>query len=199
MKETAPRRRGRPSVGERVALGLRVTPEVKRQLDASAKQSGRSQSQEAEFRIEWSFDRNNLLSEVLSLTYGRQVAGILMMLGSAMNHAGATALFVAAGGPLLDDKTDLTNWIDHPDAFEQAKLGVAEVLEAICPQGDLSQAQSAIGAHVANDIIRTIRENSTGKVDKEGYKPVPLYAWTADNVRSLLGPAILDRLREPTS
>jgi hypothetical protein len=37
-------------------LGLRVTPAMKAKLDAAAAQSGRSQSQEAEIRLERSFD-----------------------------------------------------------------------------------------------------------------------------------------------
>jgi hypothetical protein len=61
------RRRGRPTVGERVPLGLRVTPEMKRRLDAAAKQSGRSQSQEAEFRLEGSFGRDTLIEAFVSM------------------------------------------------------------------------------------------------------------------------------------
>jgi hypothetical protein len=54
-------RRGRPSLGERVSLGLRVTSEHKKRLDAAAKRSGRSQSQEAEMRIEQSFWLEDLI------------------------------------------------------------------------------------------------------------------------------------------
>ena len=62
-----------PKPGERVALGLRVTPEMKRKLEKAAVKSGRSLSQEVEWRIERSlvFDRHlviargNLWSPVL--------------------------------------------------------------------------------------------------------------------------------------
>ena len=53
---------GRPSLGDRVSLGLRVTPTAKRRLDKAAKESGRSQSQEAEIRIEQSFWLEDLIS-----------------------------------------------------------------------------------------------------------------------------------------
>jgi DNA end-binding protein Ku len=53
--------------GERAQLSFRVTAELKRRLDAAADESGRSQSQEAEFRLERSFDRQDLLSEVQRL------------------------------------------------------------------------------------------------------------------------------------
>jgi hypothetical protein len=36
-------------------LGLRVTPTIKQRLDAAAKSNGRSQAQEAEFRLEQTF------------------------------------------------------------------------------------------------------------------------------------------------
>ncbi len=53
------RGRGRPRKaaieGERNSLGLRVTADVKMKLEDAATDSGRSQSQEAEFRLEQSF------------------------------------------------------------------------------------------------------------------------------------------------
>lgn len=68
------RKRGRPTKAPqtegRVSLGLRVSAEIKRRLDAAAEVSGRSQSQEAEFRLERSFERQGLLREVLELAFG---------------------------------------------------------------------------------------------------------------------------------
>jgi hypothetical protein len=59
-----PKRMGRPTKapveGERVPLGLRVTAEAKRKLAAAAIKSGRSISQEAELRIERSFQMEEL-------------------------------------------------------------------------------------------------------------------------------------------
>ena len=67
-----PKRIGRPTkapkAGDRVSLGLRVTAEIKSRLDAAAMISGRSQSQEAELRLEQSFRDDGieaLLQEVL--------------------------------------------------------------------------------------------------------------------------------------
>src|SRR4051812_35854254 len=41
-----------PARGKRVSLGLKVTAEVKRRIDTAARNSGRTQSQEAEALIE---------------------------------------------------------------------------------------------------------------------------------------------------
>jgi TraY domain len=78
-----PRRR-EPRPGERVSLGLRVTPECKARLDAVARASGRSQSQEAELRIESSFRDQKILVEALDMAFGSQVARVLQRLGQIM-------------------------------------------------------------------------------------------------------------------
>lgn len=62
-------------MGERVPLGLRVTADLKRKLDAAAEASGRSQSQEAEFRLENSF---NFLNDPRLLKFFARVLVKLM-------------------------------------------------------------------------------------------------------------------------
>lgn len=63
------KKRGRPGrtpkQGERVPLGLRVTADLKRALDRAATLSGRSQSQEAELRLERSLYDEKLLETIL--------------------------------------------------------------------------------------------------------------------------------------
>ena len=65
------KRRGRPFVaatsGERTALSLRVTAETKQKLEAVALETGRSISQEAEIRIEQSFEREWILKRFQAL------------------------------------------------------------------------------------------------------------------------------------
>lgn len=66
---TKSKRMGRPKKpaksGERVSLGLRVTAEIKSKLDDAAEKSGRSQSQEAELRLERSFINEKLHADAL--------------------------------------------------------------------------------------------------------------------------------------
>lgn len=59
-----PRQR-KPKPGERLHLGLRVSPELKRKLENAAKESTRSLSQEAEFRLEYSFRAEELIEQHL--------------------------------------------------------------------------------------------------------------------------------------
>jgi hypothetical protein len=56
-----------PTPGERVPLGLRVTAEMKRTLEAAAIESGRSISAEAELRLEQSFEREWILKRFHAL------------------------------------------------------------------------------------------------------------------------------------
>ncbi len=74
------KRVGRPTkpgtAGLRNSLGLRVTADIKRKLEAAALKSGRSQSQEAEFRIEQSFLEERAHG-------GRELHGLLLLMVGA--------------------------------------------------------------------------------------------------------------------
>ena len=61
-----PRQRD-PQPGERVHLGLRVTLEMKRRIEAEAARTGRSQSQEVEARLDRSFRDDEVLAELARL------------------------------------------------------------------------------------------------------------------------------------
>ena len=172
------KRRGRPSLGERVPLGLRVTPEMKRRLDDAAKRSGRSQSQEAEFRLERSFDRTDLLSEALRLAYGRDLAGILMMLGSAMLWAD-TFHHVdnqkrKAKGPW--------RWGSDADGYNEVVKAAVTILEALRPRQPISgQAGRASGTEVAALLLVAVRDGTgTGLADDADIEAI----------RALLGPLL---------
>jgi hypothetical protein len=64
----AKKRVGRPTrpprPGERVTLGLRVSADMKRKLERDAVKNGRSLSQEAEFRLERSYDRDEIFTHL---------------------------------------------------------------------------------------------------------------------------------------
>jgi hypothetical protein len=183
-----------PEPGERFQVGIRLTHVGKQRLSDAAERTGRSQSQEAEIRLEHSFDREDLLTEVLSLTYGRRVAGILQLLGSAMLHSGVKTLLAAAGGPLADGNVaDYTEWTTNPDAFEQARRSVVAVLERFRPEGEITNPRGMAGELVAEDIIGALTENST----EDGWARVPNYSWDRETVKRLLGPPLVARMAEP--
>src|SRR5882762_5140915 len=96
MMEMEKRRGRRPQAagpGERVSLGLKVTPEIKNKLDRAAKENGRTQSQEAELRIEQSFRHENVLDQAMELAFGPRLAVLLASVARAMNEAGRLEKF----------------------------------------------------------------------------------------------------------
>ncbi len=82
------KRMGRPSKppvpGERVSLGLRVTANMKMKLDQAAAESGRSQSQEAELRLEQSFMRG----EELVIAQGSAFSPVFFIKGEMWVYVG---------------------------------------------------------------------------------------------------------------
>jgi len=143
-------RGGRPirtpelGTGERVGLSLRVTPECKARLDRAAQDSGRSLSQEAERLIEASLGKEELLSGVLQLAYGRQLAALLMTLGYVMRWIGRER---ALGATHSFDAMD--RWLEVPYAAAEAISAAKRVLEGYRPAGDPKFPEEINGLPVA--------------------------------------------------
>jgi TraY domain len=150
------RGRGRPTVGKRMSLGLRVTPEMKRKLDVAAEKSGRSQSQEAELRLERSFDRNDLLGEVLSLAFGERLAGLLILTGLAMASAAAIAPVGQGQRELRRDD----DWLSDPAAYGAAVFAASRLLDSARPAGD---GATTSGYDSACRIVEALIDALNGK------------------------------------
>lgn len=132
-----PRRKGRPpkkgEPGVRASLGLKVTSDIKRRLDAAARANGRTQSQEAEARLERSFQEELLLPQLMDLAYGRQTAGLLMLIGSALRTA--LPFFVWMEGGETKSERPPSNWLHLPQAYRQAKGMISTILGKLDPLG----------------------------------------------------------------
>jgi hypothetical protein len=90
--EQSRRKGGRPptrqrKAGERVPLGLRVSVDLKNKLDQASLVSGRSQSQEAELRLEQSFMIEDRLLDAWGLLYGPSGRDLMRLIGVAIRHA----------------------------------------------------------------------------------------------------------------
>src|SRR5215471_6704684 len=133
------RRRG-PKPGERVSLGLRVTPDMKKALDRAAERAGRSQSQEAELRLEQSFRDQASMINAMELTYGPTFAAILLFLADTMKTIGQHTGFWAT--QTLDGSQ---NWWTNPYAFDQVVRGIDTVLEALRPEGEIPAEMKLTG------------------------------------------------------
>jgi hypothetical protein len=153
--------------GEKSLLGVRVTAELKARLDQAAHESGRSQSAEAEARLEKSFDRQGLLVEVLDIAYGSKITGILLMLAAVMD---AVARFQAHEG----------------DEDESQTLRAAmTVLEAALPTEVQASGQLA-GPAMAVGLVATLSKKSVGRT--------PFRTPELEAIRALVDPAVIDRM-----
>jgi hypothetical protein len=157
-----------------------VSPELKEKLDAAAEHTGRSQSTEAAVRLERSFDRQDLLSEALTLAFGKEPAGLLMMLGYVMGPSGYVALHREDRLPF-----NLGQWISHPAAYDQAVQGAIRVLNALRPPGEVPQSATDHGVQIADYMIRSVGGGPIDTLPKLAALPI----------RELLG-AIADRCKD---
>ena len=156
----------------RVPLGLRVTPEIKKRLDDAAKDNGRSQSQEAEMRLEHTFTATNAVLDALDLAYGRRLTGLLLAMAHAAQLTGTRAVFVSqqnvAGGE---------DWMSDPYAYDQAVKATQAILEAYRPAGKVRMpwsqpglpeaAYARLGEGFAQDLLAAVSQTGGNMVRED--------------------------------
>lgn len=175
-----PGRRRKPN--ERVPLGLRVTSKLKAELDGAAKQSGRSQSQEAEFRLERSFANQDLLSDVLELAYGSQAAALLLLMGQALKET-APVLVVH----LYEFPETRELWLDFPEVAHEAFNAVRTILDAF--------EYPPFSGHELPDFVHDFGERSAANILRKVFESAPSERETA-RIRKLLGDPMFERRRK---
>jgi hypothetical protein len=99
---------------------LRVTPELKGRIERAAKKSGRSLSQEMEFRIERSLSLEDAFGSGEMHDMARRMA----------------TAFAIAGESRAVEKGIGPNWIDDPDSYRSAMFSVFATLLRGAPKGD---------------------------------------------------------------
>jgi hypothetical protein len=120
--------------GERRHFGFRVTPEMKAHIEAAAKASGRSMSQEVEFRLEQTKERLDLLPDVLRLRFG-ELGAIVALVGYAMERSGRHAAWVTSQG----NNAQGDGWLSDATAYDAAVKSAVRVLEVFRPKGDVKR------------------------------------------------------------
>jgi hypothetical protein len=162
------KRMGRPlkpaTAGSRVSLGLKVTAETKEKVAQAADASGRTQSQEAEYRLEQSFDRLDILPDALRLRFG-ELGGLLFLIGTTMEHAGRRATWDTTQDV---DSWQGDKWFSHPDGYAAAEKAAHVALEVFRPTG---RAEAAKGyfASIVRDCHQTMNSYLSGGPDAPPY------------------------------
>jgi hypothetical protein len=174
-------------------LGLRVTPETKQRLDAAAEQSGRSQSQEAEFRLERSFDRQDLLSDVLKAEFEPTLAGIILAMGRMMSvHGIGEAILGRHHNYLLAPPPD-DNWTTDPPVLEIVLILAITFLTLLRPA---EQEARSVDADDRRHAMAMAYIRLRSLLDETPNKKMPAHTRAnEERIRSLLGSDFLNWLK----
>lgn len=131
-----PKREPRP--GERVHIGFRVTPDLKKRVENAAASVGRSVSQEAEMRLEDSFKRDDPLG-------GPVARRIVLHMVAAFRLAGET----------MGREKGIDDWTGDAECYLAAVESVTDALLAALPRGATDeQAALRIAALQSNLLTR---------------------------------------------
>ena len=129
-QEPAKRGRGRPpkpdAERKRGVLAMRVRDNIREALATRAAANQRSMSEEAEYLLERAMQTQGpSLGEALDLAFDSEAAGVALVLAQVAHMVGGNS--------------GAEEWLSSPYAFAQVTEGVTEVLEAMRPQGDVTE------------------------------------------------------------
>lgn len=115
----------------RIARSLRLSPALDAQLVAAARANGTSFTTEAEHAIRRGVERQSLTVEMVRLLFGEGLAGLMLLIGRAMQQAGAARQRLAR----QRDSAVPRSWLCGPDGYDAAIGAALRVLEQFRPPG----------------------------------------------------------------
>jgi hypothetical protein len=113
-----------PGRQPREPVGFRISPELRKRLDVAAIEKTRSLSQEAEFRLEMSFSKEDLLPSVQQLAYGPGLADTVQKIVAAVKASHLEGRYLAEVRPQDMDSM----WAD-PLFFEEVANAIKGALD----------------------------------------------------------------------
>src|SRR5215471_9661741 len=183
--------------GTRVALGLKVLGTVKNQLDQAARENGRTQSSEAEVRLENSFRDESLIDAAAILAHGERGAGFLRLCGEIVRVASEHATYLKA----LAGKDEISpeEWMDDPVAFEVVERSLRRMLKALRPGQRPKTLPAADGA---GDLLSESGNAAIGRPNRmlvATARPDAEFDARARPIAKLLGAEVVARIERSFS
>ena len=136
--------------GKSSVFSTRIRPDLRQGLEKAAKQSGRSLSQEVEFRLRRSFVEDDRIADAFG---DRQTYRLMRMMADAIH--------------IFDEPAGSKRWTDNPVTFHLAQEAVIAVLARVAPKDDLpnsvlsgelqSKATKAGGQAIASFLWRKVQ------------------------------------------
>lgn len=181
---------------KRANLTLRVHDATREALAAAAATHGRSLSEEAETRLDFTVRAGTDAPQILDIAFGPELAGVLRLIGRVIADVGGSAKTHA-----VFSGQQPSSWLDSKFAVDQVTAAVADVFKSLRPAGsdapplrlgklpsglDLDMAMANLGSNVAVMVLRAVAGHTvSGDLDK----------WAPD-IRARLGEAAVARIRE---
>jgi hypothetical protein len=196
---------------KRTNLTMRLRDALRAKLVAKAQENQRSLSEEVEFRLEQSFDRQDLVNDALELRYGRRIAGLLLLFG-ALSQEILYEVREGDAAPNPEINPGLGRWHESPYLYGQVAAAIEESLKRLQPLAGIAElpagentkidsisnvahraerlralrsVYSYIGEQKARFFLQTIRTRQ--QIPDEELQQ------TLDDIRAKLGPMI-DRI-----
>ena len=172
-----------------VGVTLRIREDLRRSLEEAAKARRVSLNQEIIDRLEYVRDRRSLLAEVLRLTFGDRLAGLLLAIGLAMSGV------VYGFRRLSSDARNVQShesWIDDHVFFDDAAQAALVILAAAQPErAELrhNRQDAGIGWLKAYQVLDAMGDHP--------HIPSHPSAREIGAIKDLLGP-VADRMSWPT-
>jgi hypothetical protein len=176
-----------------VHLQVRLREDLRQHLAQAARARRVSLNQEIVDRLEYTRERRGLLREVLELTYGPSLGGLLMVLAIGLMGAGHREAARQAGWPLHDPE-----WLNNPVAFDAAAAVACGLLFAFRPRHEAGDAElDKEGQALASGMLASILESVRHAPDlpTEGLYSNPPPSHDAKIAHALLGP-LVERLTD---
>ncbi|ROQ01147.1 hypothetical protein EDC65_0324 [Stella humosa] len=137
-----------PRPGQKTTLSVRASPQLKAKILDAMKMSGRSLSEEAELRLDWSFAAEEEWGSA-------EIRRMAFILAGAFDQWGRAAA-------IMNGHPDWTpaQWVADPDCYGAASRAVVETLYSNLPTNDPDLRRQFL----ANLIVRieSIRQNEDG-------------------------------------
>lgn len=154
MMKQAKKAPGRPArhSGEKLSKNrtFRVRGQLDDQLAVAAERSGRSVSEEIEYRLDRSFENQLALEQALNLAFGSAISGHLMIVGDIMRTTAQAASLAVKGDPSLVD------WRDDPEIFDQVAKAVAAFFEECSPRAGMDSGSTPSAPALPQDFAEGI-------------------------------------------
>ena len=131
--------------GKSSVFSTRIRPDLREELEAATKTSGRSLSQEVEHRLRRSFVEDDKIADAFG---DRRTYRMMRLISDAIHLS-------------QENHHRPNSWLDHSYAFEIAVYAARGVLEAVQPNGpalddDALNASAALGDMIAAKIWRDV-------------------------------------------